>query len=89
MTVNSAMVKVAEWTDEAGFTPVSAKYVRLKPHSEIEKNRTYIVTTIVEEPYIMQRTPEPGENFTGNDRFEGYCKDLADLISKKLELNCK
>ena len=42
-----------------------------------------------EEPYIMLRTPEPGENLTGNDRFEGYCKDLADLISKTLGLNCK
>ncbi|KAI4499670.1 hypothetical protein M0802_005240, partial [Mischocyttarus mexicanus] len=54
MTVNSAMVKVtinnpkvAEWTDETGFQTIAAKYVRLRPH-EIEKNRTYIVTTIVE-----------------------------------------
>jgi len=39
--------QVAEWTDELGFNPVAAKYVRLKPGSEIEKNRTYIVTTIV------------------------------------------
>lgn len=47
MTVNSAMVKVAEWSDETGFTPIAAKYVRLKPQTQIEKNRTYIVTTIV------------------------------------------
>ncbi|XP_071445924.1 glutamate receptor 1-like isoform X2 [Hetaerina americana] len=87
MTVNSAMVKVAEWSDETGLTPIAAKYVRLRPSADIEKNRTYIVTTIVEEPYIMLRTPEPGENLTGNDRFEGYCKDLADLIAKKLEIN--
>ncbi|XP_066994946.2 glutamate receptor 1-like [Anabrus simplex] len=85
MTVNSAMVKVAEWSDETGFNPVAAKYVRLQ--HEIEKNRTYIVTTIVEEPYIMLRTPEPGENLTGNDRFEGYCKDLADLIAQRLGIN--
>jgi hypothetical protein len=39
--------QVAEWTDEFGFSPVAAKYVRLRPGSEIEKNRTYIVTTIV------------------------------------------
>ncbi|KAJ8878041.1 hypothetical protein PR048_022504 [Dryococelus australis] len=247
MTVNSAMVKVAEWTDEAGFLPVAAKYVRLKPHHDIEKNKTYIVTTIVvsvtvaakqkhqlshcwekisreitgrhetvsdfgsflflptsrgaigwcsasslrcgrfwvlilgkawttrlpprrtgldsqpghspgfshvgilpddaagrrvfseisrfpnpfisalphsnldspssplktsilknsvsddcrrllrertlfllqEEPYIMMRTPEPKENLTGNDRFEGYCKDLADLIAHRLGINCE
>lgn len=37
----------------------------------------------------MMRTPEPGENLTGNERFEGYCKDLADLIAKRLGINCK
>ncbi|KAK0087576.1 hypothetical protein PV325_000702 [Microctonus aethiopoides] len=83
MTVNSAMVKVAEWTDEAGFQPIAAKYVRL-PSQEIEKNKTYIVTTIVEEPYIMLKKPEPGKILTGNDQFEGYCKDLANLIAAEL-----
>ncbi|XP_066909804.1 glutamate receptor 1-like, partial [Halyomorpha halys] len=87
MTVNSAMVKVAEWTDESGFQPVAAKYIRIKQPSDIERNRTYIVTTIVEEPYIMLRKPDPGESLTGNDRFEGYCKDLADLIAKRLGIN--
>ncbi|XP_065162532.1 glutamate receptor 1-like [Atheta coriaria] len=87
MTVNSAMVKVAEWSDETGFAPVAAKYTRLKPTAHIERNRTYIVTTIVEEPYIMLRTPEAGEILNGNDRFEGYCKDLAELIAKKLGIN--
>ncbi|KAK9710764.1 Receptor family ligand binding region [Popillia japonica] len=87
MTVNSAMVKVAEWSDETGFTSVAAKYVRLKPTAHIEKNRTYIVTTILEEPYIMLRIPEPGEILSGNDRFEGYCKDLADLIARRLGIN--
>ncbi|XP_023289712.1 glutamate receptor 1 [Orussus abietinus] len=87
MTVNSAMVKVAEWTDEGGFQAIAAKYVRLRPPSEIEKNRTYVVTTIVEEPYIMMRKPDVGETLTGNDRFEGYCKDLAELIAKKLGIN--
>ncbi|XP_076758867.1 glutamate receptor IB isoform X4 [Xylocopa sonorina] len=84
MTVNSAMVKVAEWTDEAGFQAIAAKYIRLRPHAEIEKNKTYIVTTIVEEPYIMRKKSETGELLTGNDSYEGYCKDLADLIAKKL-----
>jgi hypothetical protein len=46
-TQKSVCSQVAEWTDEFGFSPVAAKYVRLKPGSEIEKNRTYIVTTIV------------------------------------------
>ncbi|CAG9833197.1 unnamed protein product [Diabrotica balteata] len=47
MTVNSAMVKVAEWSDQTGFNPVAAKYVRLKANAHIERNKTYIVTTIL------------------------------------------
>lgn len=88
MTVNSAMVKVAEWSDENGLTPVVAKYTRLKTDMNYERNKTYIVTTIIEEPYVMLRQPEPGETLDGNDRFEGYCKDLADLVAKKLGINC-
>lgn len=42
-----------------------------------------------EEPYIMLRIPEFGEYLSGNDRFEGYCKDLANLIARKLGINCK
>ncbi|XP_066590291.1 glutamate receptor 1-like isoform X2 [Prorops nasuta] len=87
MTVNSAMVKVAEWTDELGFQAVAAKYVRLRPHADIEKNKTYIVSTILEEPYIMKKKSENGELLVGNDAYEGYCKDLADLIAKKLGIN--
>ncbi|KAJ8924635.1 hypothetical protein NQ315_000785 [Exocentrus adspersus] len=87
MTINSAIVKVAEWSDETGFISVAAKYSRPKSSAHIERNKTYIVTTIVEEPYIMLRTPEPGEILSGNDRFEGYCKDLANLIARKLGIN--
>lgn len=37
----------------------------------------------------MLRKPEPGEILNGNERFEGYCKDLADLIARKLGINCE
>lgn len=86
MTVNSAMVKVAEWSDDVGFMPIAAKYVRLRP-PEFEINKTYIVTTIIEEPYIMEKVGH--EHLEGNDRYEGYCKDLADLVTTKLGINCK
>ncbi|XP_019882341.1 glutamate receptor 1 isoform X1 [Camponotus floridanus] len=86
MTVNSAMVKVAEWTDETGFQAIAAKYVRLRPH-EVEKNKTYIVTTIMDDPYIMRKISDTGEVLVGNDSYEGYCKDLADLIAKRLGIS--
>lgn len=89
MTVNSAMVKVAEWSDETEFIPIAAKYVRLRPKADFERNKTYIVTSIVEEPYIIESVPDKGEVLEGNRRYEGYCKDLADLIAQKLGINCK
>jgi hypothetical protein len=59
--------------------------------NRVPVRREFILISFLlqEEPYIMLRTPEPGENLTGNDRFEGYCKDLADLIAKTLGINCK
>lgn len=83
------MVKVAEWTDMSGIAPISTKYTRIKNH-EIEKNRTYIVTSILDEPYMMLKPQDlNGKVLDGNDKYEGYCKDLAELIAKRLEINCK
>lgn len=83
------MVKVAEWSDISGITAVAAKYVRNKNH-DIEKNKTYIVTTLLDEPYMMLKQHDmSGKVLEGNDKYEGYCKDLADLIAKHLDINCK
>lgn len=38
---------------------------------------------------MMLRKTEGGEEFTGNDRYEGYCKDMMDLIAAKLGVHCK
>jgi glutamate receptor, ionotropic, invertebrate len=89
MTVNSAMVKVAEWSDVSGITPVLAKYTRIRNH-EIEKNKTYVITTMIEEPYMMLKQQDlSGKVLEGNEKYEGYCKDLAELIAKQLDINCK
>jgi hypothetical protein len=32
----------------------------------------------------MIRPPEPGKNYTGNDRYMGYCVDLAKRIAEML-----
>nr|QGW50658.1 ionotropic receptor 16 [Propsilocerus akamusi] len=87
MTVNSAMVKVAEWSDISGISSVSTKYTRIKNH-DIEKNKTYIVSTVIEEPYMMLKQHDTsGVILEGNDKYEGYCKDLAELIAKRLGIN--
>ena len=47
-------------------------------------NKTYIMTTILEPPYVMYRKPNHNEpKPVGNDHFEGYCKDFADMMAAK------
>ncbi|XP_076352463.1 glutamate receptor 1-like [Tachypleus tridentatus] len=86
MTVNSEMTKIAEWRDTHGLRLCSPVYRRVKQDTGFE-NKTYIVTSILEEPYLMYKKSEPGEYLEGNDRFEGFCKDLAELIAKHLNFD--
>ncbi|XP_054165470.1 glutamate receptor 1-like [Oppia nitens] len=86
MTINSEMAKIAQWTQEKGLTIVPAKYHRVLQEKTKFDNKTYIVTSILEEPYLMMKSEETGETLKGNDRFEGYSKDLADLIANNLQI---
>ncbi|RWS09207.1 glutamate receptor 1-like protein [Dinothrombium tinctorium] len=81
MTINSQMAKIAEWTEKENLKTVPAKYHRIYHESMGLENKTYIVTSILEEPYLMKRESEGGVPYQDNERFEGYCKDLADLIA--------
>ncbi|XP_071043447.1 glutamate receptor 1-like [Parasteatoda tepidariorum] len=53
----------------------------------IFENKTYIVTSILEEPYLMKKKSDSGIPLEGNESFEGYCKDLADLIAEYLKFS--
>lgn len=35
----------------------------------------------------MIKTPVDGQNLTGNDRYEGYCVDLAEKLAKILNIS--
>lgn len=37
----------------------------------------------------MFKKPKYGESLKDNERFEGYCKDLATLLAEKTGLKCK
>ncbi|CAL1261784.1 unnamed protein product [Larinioides sclopetarius] len=86
MTMNTDMTKIATWSDISGLMLFPPKYKRTKVSVGVE-NKTYIVTSILEEPYLMYKKAEPGDILEGNDVFEGYCKDLADLIAETLKIN--
>lgn len=89
MNFHSEIVKIGEWSDNKGLQLMPKTLKQLAHGHRIEKNRTFIVTTIIEEPYIMLKEPEPNKILEGNNKFEGYCKDLADIIAKRLGINCK
>ncbi|EEB17589.1 glutamate receptor 1 precursor, putative [Pediculus humanus corporis] len=86
MSLNSVLQRVGNWSDVYGlsleFEPKTIKPIE----QEIDRNKTYIVTSIIEEPYIMAKPNDTGVKYEGNDRYEGYCKDLADLVAKKLNI---
>ncbi|XP_047220764.1 glutamate receptor 2-like isoform X2 [Girardinichthys multiradiatus] len=51
------------------------------------ENKTVIVTTILEAPYVMLK--KNAELFQDNDRYEGYCVDLAAEIAKHCGIRYK
>ncbi|XP_061726425.1 glutamate receptor 1 isoform X2 [Cydia pomonella] len=84
MTVQSAMLTVGTWTDANGLSVSSPKQVQLKSPASYDTNKTYIVTTILQEPYLMQKSK------TGHampeTQYHGFCKDLVDLLAQKLKI---
>ncbi|XP_026847558.1 glutamate receptor 1 isoform X2 [Drosophila persimilis] len=90
MSVNSSLQQVAEWRDDVGLLPLHSRSYATSSRSasansgDYSKNHTYIVTSVLEEPYLMHKQPHYGEELVGNDRFEGYCKDLADMLANQL-----
>ncbi|CAG2162366.1 unnamed protein product [Oppiella nova] len=48
------------------------------------RNKILIITSILSEPYLMEKSWAPGGIPTGNDRYEGYCKDLTDRLADLL-----
>ncbi|CAB3225979.1 unnamed protein product [Arctia plantaginis] len=85
LTVDGDMKKVATWYDYKGFIPVVKKLAPLSPPGTYDRNKTYIVTTIEEPPYIMRNTPDNTE-IKSKEPFKGFCEELTKMISEKLEI---
>ena len=56
---------------------------RKKPSLSRISSQQFLMTTILEEPYMMLRKAKPGELLRGNDRYEGYCKVVIMLSDDK------
>ncbi|CAI9733262.1 glutamate receptor-like isoform X1 [Octopus vulgaris] len=82
--VTQGVMKIGYWTQNEGLVILKRKIVR-DPHENNAENRTRIVTTIQADPYIMEK-PQPvnGHPLIGNDKYEGYCVDLARKVAHEV-----
>nr|QZH55024.1 ionotropic glutamate receptor 1 [Achelura yunnanensis] len=80
MTVQSAMLKVASWSDKDGFKSEQPKYVQLRSPASYDTNKTYLATSILVEPYLRKKATD----FSKRDELIGFSKDLMDLVAKQI-----
>ncbi|XP_061581801.1 glutamate receptor 1a isoform X3 [Cololabis saira] len=71
--------KVGYWNEEERYV-TTASLMRGSNETYGLLNRTYIVTTILESPYVMLKKNHEG--LGGNDKYEGYIVELAAEIAK-------
>ncbi|KAH8342593.1 hypothetical protein KR084_011375, partial [Drosophila pseudotakahashii] len=72
-----SIVKVGEWTPH-GHLNITEPSMFFDSGS---MNVTLVVITILETPYVMMHY---GKNFTGNERFYGFCVDILETISHEV-----
>ncbi|KAM8800072.1 glutamate receptor 3 isoform 2-T3 [Eudromia elegans] len=77
--------KTGYWNEYERFVPA----LDLLPSNDTSsvENRTIVVTTILESPYVMYKKNH--EQLEGNERYEGYCVDLASEIAKHVGIKYK
>ncbi|XP_075337263.1 glutamate receptor 3b isoform X5 [Odontesthes bonariensis] len=76
--------KIGYWNEYSRFVNIMDPQV--SNDSSVE-NRTIVVTTIMEAPYVMYK--KNYKHLEGNDRYEGYCVDLASEIAKHVGIKYK
>ncbi|KAM9499165.1 glutamate receptor 4-like isoform 1-T1 [Salvelinus alpinus] len=81
---NNGPRRMGYWTDSDKLVLIQNE--ALLPN-EILENRTVVVTTIMEGPYVMLK--KNSELYEGNDQYEGYCVDLASEIAKHIGIKYK
>ncbi|XP_014428444.1 glutamate receptor 2 isoform X5 [Pelodiscus sinensis] len=76
---NTGPRKIGYWSevDKMVVNPIDGP---LGNESSGLENKTIVVTTILESPYVMMKKNH--ELLEGNERYEGYCVDLAAEIAK-------
>ncbi|KAG9351431.1 hypothetical protein JZ751_022681 [Albula glossodonta] len=83
---NNGPRRIGYWNDVDKLVLIQNEVLLPNETSGME-NRTVVVTTIMEGPYVMLK--KNWEMFEGNDQYEGYCVDLASEIAKHIGIKYK
>ncbi|XP_073790426.1 glutamate receptor 4b isoform X6 [Danio rerio] len=78
--------RIGYWND-ADKLVLTQDHALLPNETSGMENRTVIVTTIMEGPYVMLK--KNWEMYEGNEQYEGYCVDLASEIAKHIGFKYK
>lgn len=85
---NSGYNSIAKWNADTGFVYVRSANEVSGLLAEKWQNKTFKVVSRIGAPYLIERKPKDGEVLTGNDRYEGYSKDLIhEVLKETLHLN--
>ncbi|XP_037123668.1 glutamate receptor ionotropic, kainate 1 isoform X1 [Syngnathus acus] len=80
--LNKVWKKIGVWNSQTGLNLTENNKDSGTNVTDSMANRTLIVTTILENPYVMHKKSD--KPLYGNDRFEGYCLDLLKELSNIL-----
>ncbi|KAM6933901.1 glutamate receptor ionotropic, kainate 1 isoform 3-T3 [Xenentodon cancila] len=80
--LNKVWKKIGVWNSQTGLNLTETNKDSSTNITDSMSNRTLIVTTILENPYVMYKKSD--KPLYGNDRFEGYCLDLLKELSNIL-----
>ncbi|XP_054163357.1 glutamate receptor 1-like [Oppia nitens] len=82
ITNNGLFEKIALWSDISGLKVLQPNRYRIGGEpTPTNQTLTYTITSILEDPFLMAKPEKKGVVLRGNDRFEGYVKDLIDLLA--------
>uniref|UniRef100_A0A8C2XFA1 Glutamate receptor n=1 Tax=Cyclopterus lumpus TaxID=8103 RepID=A0A8C2XFA1_CYCLU len=73
---------VGKWSVSGGLNITEVPKRKGMNITDSLANRSLVITTILEEPYVMLRKSDKA--LVGNDRFEGYCIDLLTELANVL-----
>ncbi|XP_067896624.1 glutamate receptor ionotropic, kainate 1 isoform X2 [Heterodontus francisci] len=79
--------QIGIWNSNIGLNMTDSLRDKSSNITDSLANRTLLVTTILEDPYVMHKKSD--KPLYGNDRFEGYCLDLLKELSNILGFTYK